>query len=145
MITDRQRNSSSTRLLRDQNGASAVEFALICPVLIALVMGIIEFGMILYCKNTAQNAARSVVRQVATNKIKDVQAASAVKPLIAPWVSGSETTEVTQTVPADPTLNEITVGITFSMAKAAPTQFFSFIYGTGKIESRATMQQEDKL
>lgn len=45
-----------------QNGQALVEFALVLPILLLLVMGIIEFGRALYLKNTYSNAARSAAR-----------------------------------------------------------------------------------
>jgi len=43
---------------RDQRGAVAVEFALIFPILVLLVLGIIEFGAGFHAWDATQNAAR---------------------------------------------------------------------------------------
>ncbi len=51
--------------LRDQRGASAVEFALIVPVLIVLVLGIAEFGHAFQVQGTLSAAAREGVRAMA--------------------------------------------------------------------------------
>ena len=53
------------RQLRDQRGAAAVEFAFIVPVLIALVLGIAEFGRAFQVQGTLSAAAREGVRQMA--------------------------------------------------------------------------------
>lgn len=47
---------------RSQHGASAVEFALIAPVLITLVLGIIDFGLYINAASVVGNAAREGVR-----------------------------------------------------------------------------------
>lgn len=48
---------------RCQTGASAVEFAIILPLLVLLVFGIIEFGFALYDKAMITNASREGARQ----------------------------------------------------------------------------------
>jgi Flp pilus assembly protein TadG len=47
---------------RDQRGAVAVEFALIFPILVLLVLGIIEFGAGFHAWDATQNAAREGAR-----------------------------------------------------------------------------------
>jgi Flp pilus assembly protein TadG len=51
--------------LRDQRGATAVEFALIVPLLIVLVLGIAEFGRAFQVQGTLSAAAREGVRVMA--------------------------------------------------------------------------------
>ena len=50
------------RLLRNNSGAAAVELAIILPLLLVLVFGIIEFGIILYNKAMLTNASREGAR-----------------------------------------------------------------------------------
>jgi Flp pilus assembly protein TadG len=51
--------------LRDERGASAVEFAFIVPLLILLVLGIAEFGHTFQVQGTLSAAAREGVRAMA--------------------------------------------------------------------------------
>ena len=53
------------RPLRDERGASAVEFAFIVPLLILLVLGIAEFGHAFQVQGTLSAAAREGVRAMA--------------------------------------------------------------------------------
>ncbi|MDM7987564.1 MAG: TadE/TadG family type IV pilus assembly protein [Smithella sp.] len=46
----------------NERGVSAVEFALLLPVLVVIVFGIIEFGFILYDKQVITSASREVAR-----------------------------------------------------------------------------------
>ena len=46
----------------EQKGAAAVEFAIILPLLVMLLFGIIEFGIILYDKAMITNASREGAR-----------------------------------------------------------------------------------
>lgn len=47
---------------RNAKGASAVEFAIILPLLAVLLFGIIEFGLLLYNKQVITNASREGAR-----------------------------------------------------------------------------------
>jgi len=49
-------------ILKDQNGGAAVEFALILPLLIVLLFGIVEFGLLTYNKQIITNASREGAR-----------------------------------------------------------------------------------
>ena len=51
--------------LRNERGASAVEFAFIVPLLIILVLGIVEFGHAFQVQGTLSAAAREGVRTMA--------------------------------------------------------------------------------
>src|SRR3954465_14976796 len=53
------------RRLREQRGASAVESALIVPLLVMLVLGIAEFGHAFHVQGTLSAAAREGVRAMA--------------------------------------------------------------------------------
>jgi Flp pilus assembly protein TadG len=46
----------------NERGAAAVEFALLLPVLLTLLFGIIEFGMIMYGREVITNASREGAR-----------------------------------------------------------------------------------
>jgi Flp pilus assembly protein TadG len=52
--------------LRAERGASAVEFALVLPLLVMLVLGIFEFGLAYNTKITLTHAAREGARAQAT-------------------------------------------------------------------------------
>jgi Flp pilus assembly protein TadG len=48
--------------LQKQNGVAAIEFAFVLPILLMLVFGIVEFGIILYDKAMITNASREAAR-----------------------------------------------------------------------------------
>jgi Flp pilus assembly protein TadG len=49
--------------LASQKGAALVEFAIVLPILLVLVFGIIEFGFLLYNKAVITNASREGARE----------------------------------------------------------------------------------
>ncbi|HJR76862.1 MAG TPA: TadE/TadG family type IV pilus assembly protein [Nitrospiraceae bacterium] len=46
----------------NERGAAAAEFAILLPVLLTILFGIIEFGMIMYSREVVTNAAREGAR-----------------------------------------------------------------------------------
>lgn len=50
------------KILKNQKGQSLVEFSIILPLLLLVVMGIVEFGMMLNSYLTINNAAREGAR-----------------------------------------------------------------------------------
>lgn len=76
-----ERSSRARRLHRKREGAAALEFALILPLFVFLVMGIIDFGHMLFVVNTITNAAREgarrgVVQRTAANIVSTAEAAA---------------------------------------------------------------------
>lgn len=48
-----------------ESGAAAVEFALVLPVLLILILGMIEFGFLTFLNSSAAGAAREGAREMA--------------------------------------------------------------------------------
>lgn len=64
----------------NQQGAAMVEFALVLPLLLVFLFGIIEFGLVMYNKQILTNAAREAARagivarktRLASSEIEDI-------------------------------------------------------------------------
>lgn len=52
-------------LVRDSRGAALTEFALILPVLITLLLGVLNMGVYFFAKNSVENAIDEVARDAA--------------------------------------------------------------------------------
>jgi Flp pilus assembly protein TadG len=62
----------------DERGASAVEFAILLPVLLLILFGTIEFGMVMYSREVLTNASREgaragIVQQVPKPTVGEIQ------------------------------------------------------------------------
>lgn len=53
------------RMLNDVRGSAAVEFALIGPAFIALLLGVLQFGIALQAYNAVRNVSADIARHVA--------------------------------------------------------------------------------
>jgi Flp pilus assembly protein TadG len=89
-----------------ERGAAAVEFALVLPLLVILLMGIIDFGLYFYNDLAVAHAARDAARYLSVNNIPGANAAvakltlvSAAQPtvVLTPGTSGNPTTVALQT------------------------------------------------
>ena len=54
-------------LWRERQGNTAVEFAIVLPVFLLLVLGIIEFGRLLWTQSTLQHAVEAAARCATVN------------------------------------------------------------------------------
>ena len=62
-LLNRRRNSYHCRSkVHDQGGGSAIEFAIVLPVFLALLFGMIEFGVLMFNKAVITNASREGAR-----------------------------------------------------------------------------------
>lgn len=138
----RSRMHLRRRLHKDSSGSSAVEFALMLPLLIALIFGIIEFGLIIFTLNTAESAARDATRQLATNRITVSQAQSVVLQQLPRWVAAGTSVSVSQTAPSSPSTNLFTTDVSFAARSATPTNLLSWAYGSTILHAKVSMQQE---
>lgn len=124
------------RRTRD-DGAAAVEFALILPLLLLLISGIIDFGRIYFENSTLSGAAREGVRFVALGKTDGSAIADAVD--YAAGMSGlnvtvkisgvSTTVESGGTVVAGVTLPTCTPGDAVTVVVSTPFTFWTPLPG----------------
>jgi Flp pilus assembly protein TadG len=108
--------------LKRQSGASAVEFALILPILLLLVFGIIEMGFALYDKAMITNASREGARAgvvfkvppVTDEEIIGVVNSYLITTLITFSGSSSPTVNVTRSGPNSGDDLKVTVAYTYT-------------------------------
>ncbi len=86
------------RLLGDR-GSAAVEFAIVVPVLLLLVLGTVELGRLFYFQNTITNAARVGARTMAIeapaanpNAVTDAVSATVNAAAVAPALTSAQVT-----------------------------------------------------
>ena len=66
-------------------GQSLVEFALVIPIIILLIVGFVEIGRAVFAYNTIANAARQAVRVAVVNQIPDVTDCDETRPVEDPY------------------------------------------------------------
>lgn len=96
---------------RDDRGAAAVEFALVLPLLLLIVFGIVDFGRAYNARITLSHAAREAVRVWALGGTADETTAAAQA--AATGLSGVTATTTACTF-GSPTTVTVTATFTFS-------------------------------
>ena len=124
------------------SGTAAVEFAFIAPVLLALMMGGVEFGSILYTYTVAEFATNDVARQLATNRLSQSQVQSTIVPRLPGWAQASAAVSTTASNSSTPNSNIWTVTTTIPMANATPSTFLRSFYGSRTLHITVNVQQE---
>jgi Flp pilus assembly protein TadG len=110
------RRTPFARLLRDERGVSAVESALVAPLLIALLLGIIQYGSLFLVQTRMNDAARDTARRLAVGDLATEAAAEQhARALLADW---SADFTATAKLPNPPD-HDVVVTITVPMADAA--------------------------
>lgn len=66
-------------IMRHNEGATAIEFALIAPVLFLLIFGIIEFSLIMFTSSVIEGATATISRQSKTGADRSTAATSAAR------------------------------------------------------------------
>lgn len=95
------RQPGSRGLDADRRGAIAVEFALVLPVLILFLLGIVQIGSAYFLQNSMLNTARELARRLATAQVTAADAESwALERL--PTLSRSYVVDVTPPQPGTP-------------------------------------------
>jgi Flp pilus assembly protein TadG len=112
------------RKTRSDRGAAAVEFALVLPVLLVLVLGIVEFGRIYNVQISVTNAAREGARVMAIENKPAVARAAAVA--AAPSVNPAIATANVNVTPAS-CVDGATATVTITYHVDLITGWFPFL------------------
>ena len=110
-----RRTAIFRRTTSNERGAAAVEFALVLPLLLLLVLGIIEFSRLYNIQISLTNAAREGARSMAIHNSQPTAktAAIAAAPSISPSLSNGQIS----IMPAACAANQaVTVTITYSVS-----------------------------
>lgn len=124
--------------VRGSSGAAATEFALVLPIFLAMLFGIIQFGSVLFLHNNMVNAARETVRRMSVAELDAATAPTFAQNYLSNW---SITFTVTATEPAAGVTNgDVTVQISAPAADAALVNFP--LAWPGNLVAQATMRRE---
>ncbi|WP_434993339.1 TadE family protein [Arthrobacter sp. Ld5] len=124
--------------MKKENGAAAVEMALVLPILILLLFGIMEFGRAFNTQVTLTNAARESVRVIAISKDEPrskssaVNAAGALRPALSP-------SDVTISVPGATSGNRCPAGSTATVTITYSLSTLTGIAGPFAMKGRGVM------
>ena len=120
---------------RHERGAAAVEFALVLPILLVILLGILDFGLYYYNDLQLIHVARDAARYVSVGNIDDANAAIDGATLVS-------TTIASRSVDPGSAGNEATVTLTATYTLLTPLPRLIGIGPTVDIDASATMRRE---
>lgn len=124
---------------RTDDGASAVEFALVLPVLAALLLGMIQLGWFFFVANSASGGAREAARQVVVGDCWDSTDFTNFVKRQAPTVISASYSPT----PLDP--DSVAVGDAVTITVEADASILNFIPGfPSSVTREFTARLEDK-
>jgi Flp pilus assembly pilin Flp len=83
-LPPKQRQTSALR--QDRRGASAAEFALLLPVLLLILVGTIQYGVMMFTYNSMLTAARAGARIAALGSANNAAVEAMVQSMLPGWV-----------------------------------------------------------
>ena len=130
----------------DQKGAAAVEFAIILPLLVMLLFGIIEFGIILYDKAMITNASREGARAGIVfdpDGISDDEIRSVVNNYCSSYlITFGEDSTIGIIITRDSVTGNLTVNVTYTYDFLVLPNFVTGIVGNMNLAAQTTMRME---
>lgn len=130
----------------NQKGAAAVEFAIILPILITLLFGIIEFGILLYDKAMITNASREGARAgivLSQPKISDEKIKAVVNNYCSNHlITFGEDFTIKPVITITKTGNNLIVNVKYAYEFLVIPNFVTDIAGTMNLAAETTMRME---
>lgn len=134
------RNCRSYR--KHRLGAAAVEFAVVAPVFILLLFGMIEYGRMVMVQQLITNASREGARQA----VLDGATTSAVQSTVSTYLTNASVTGQTTTVSPNPPTSAangapvtVTVSIPYSSVSWLPSPMY---LGSKTMTAKSVMRRE---
>jgi Flp pilus assembly protein TadG len=117
---------------RERSGAAAVEFAIVLPIFLMILFGIIQFGSLMFLHGNMLNAARDTVRRMSVGELDATTAPAHAQTYLADW-------GLTFNVAAND-VGDVSVQISVPTADAAIVNFP--VTWPGNLVAEATMRPE---
>lgn len=128
------------RLADCETGSTAVEFAFVIPVFLLFLIGIFQFGMVIFLQNNMAHVARDVSRRLAVGDLTATEAVAAAEGTLINW-GIDYSVQVVEPNPSDPTDKDVTVSITAPMEQAAMFDILGILEGSS-LAAAVTMRLE---
>ncbi len=134
--TGRRRPLCTSRLLgrfvSNEQGANAVEFAFVLPILMILLTGIIQMGLMFFVQNNMTSIGQETARLVALGELTTGQGQTYANDHLLNW-------GMTYTVNVQQQVDDIVVDIAVPLSDVAIIDFLG-LFGSGNMTSQSLMR-----
>ena len=119
---------------RDESGVAAVEFAVIAPVVVTLLAGILQFGFVLFIENHMADVARDAARRFAVGESNQSETVQYAQDTLLNW-------GVTYTVTVTQNVNDVIVLVSLPRSSVAIIDMLG-LFQSGALTTSVTMLTE---
>ena len=127
---------------KQRRGAAVVEFAVVAPLFMLLVFGMIEYGRMVMVQQLLTNASREGARRAVLEGVTNLDVETTVDDYLSNASVSGATVSVTSSPPVPPDYADsmtVTVQIPFSEVSWLPSPMF---LGSQQMAASTTMRQE---
>ena len=125
-----------------RKGAAAVEFAIVAPVFVLLVFGMIEYGRMVMVQQVITNATREGARRAVLDGVTAADVNTTVNTYLTNGTVSGATVTLSPTNPATASSGtpvSVTVSVPYTAVSWLPSPFF---LGSATMTSTSTMRRE---
>ncbi len=115
-----------------QRGVAAVEFAIVLPVLVILLTGIVQMGLMLFVGHNMVSVSQETARLVAVGELTTVEGQTYADDHLINW-------EMTYDISVQQQGSDIVVDIAVPLSDVALIDFLG-LFKSGDLKTRATMR-----
>ncbi len=81
---------------RDRRGSAALEFAMVLPMLVTVLIGTMQYGLLMFTYASMLDAARNATRKLAVSVASESQARTAALAVLPSWIAAARWTVTPQ-------------------------------------------------
>jgi Flp pilus assembly protein TadG len=125
-----------------RRGAAAVEFAIVAPIFVLLVFGMIEYGRMVMVQQVITNASREGARRAVLDGVTATDVQTTVNTYLTNGTVSGATVTLNPTNPASATAGQpvtVTVSVPYTAVSWLPSPFF---LGSTTMTAASTMRRE---
>lgn len=140
------RHRPKAGLAGDERGASAVEFAFVLPILLLLLTGMIDVGVLMLTQNNMIRVAQSAARNLALAQMDEAQTETYIHSKLANLGTSLKVEATLPDTEAVPPETDVTVSLSIPMADVIPIDIVGMgnlkAFRKGALQTQVTMRQE---
>jgi len=135
-----------SHLARREDGASAVEFAFVLPILLVLLTGMVNVGMLFLAQNNMMRVAQSAARSLSLAEMNETETKAYIEGKLANLGGSLAVIATLPNTAAVPPETDVTVTVSIPMVDVIPIDIVGMrnvqAFQTGSLQTQITVRQE---
>lgn len=128
------------------DGVSAVEFAFVLPILLVLLTGMINVGMLFLAQNNMMRVAQNAARNLSMAQMNETETEAYIKDQLSKFAGSLVVDVILPNTAATPPETDVTVTISIPVVDVMPIDIVGLrnveVFQSGALRTQITMRQE---